>query len=267
MMQIHWTGQEDTITTRNGTWTEYFVDSLMTKDLDDTQAENQWIDGTGKEPYDNRLQVSKTPDGTRIFVGWLDSDPAFTGNIYNIAPDIFVRGINTSTMAMSARKNMNNNLQDAYWMFMSTTTAEPATGQYRIPFTYTLSRGATFDALQTVDHYYVDDATMSDAEINIPYSGCAVSINEAKGNIESVSQNYPNPFDRTTTIKVALKTAEDIHLSVYNTMGQMVAAKVLKGTSGMNAIDFEANNLSSGIYFYTVKVGNNSLTKKMYIQQ
>ncbi len=259
----------DFVTDGTGTWTDYFVDSLTTSRLTDN-TENQWFEGSAstKTWNDNRIQVSRTTDGSRIFVGWTDSDQSFTGHIYNTIPNIFVRAINANNMAMSDRKNMNNDQQDAYWMYMSNIVAEPAAGQYRIPFTYSLSRGATFDFLLTMDHYYIDDAIITDAEINRPYFGCAYTgINESRGAIESVSQNFPNPFDIQTSIKVSLTTAEDIQFSLYNVMGQQVNNRTVKGNSGTNTINVDAAALSSGVYFYSVKVNEHVITKKMTIQK
>ena len=257
----------DFVTDGTGTWTEYFVDSLLTSDLDATQTENPWADGAGaKMPYDNRLQASRTTDGSRIFVGWMDSDPAFTASIFNSAPDAFVKAINPANFNMSARTNMSNNVQNIYWMFMSNITAEPSAGQYQIPFTY--SGSTNFDMTLAIDHYYIDDAIMSDAAINQPYWGCAYTgINTNTGAIESVAQNFPNPFDNNTSIKVTLKSAEDIKVSIYNTMGQLVNYKAVKGVNGVNNINIEAANLVSGVYFYSINVNGNVVTKKMTVQK
>ncbi len=258
----------DFVTSGNGTWNEYLVDSLITSDLNGTQAENPWIYQAAKQAYDNRIQASRTADGSRIFVSWTDSDPSLTGNIYDIAPEIMVRGINANNMNMSARTNMTAGQGDSHWFYMSNIVMEPTAGNYRIPFTYSTSHGGSFDALQQVDHYFVDDANLADAAINIPYPACPfIGINESKGAIEAVAQNFPNPFDNNSSIKVTLKSAEDIRLSIYNTMGQLVNYKAVKGLLGDNNITVDATNLVSGVYFYSINVNGNVITKKMTVQK
>ncbi len=258
----------DFVTSGNGTWTEYFIDSVSTKNLDGTQAENPWLTGSAKLAYDNRIQLSRTTDGSRIFVSWTDSDPTLTGTIYNSAPEIMVRGINATNMDMSAKTNMTAGQGNSYFHYMSNIVMEPGAGTFRIPFTYSLSHAGNFNADTEIDHFYVDDANLADAAINIPYAGCPfIGINESKGAIEAVAQNFPNPFDNNSTIKVTLKSAEDIKLSIYNTMGQMVNYKAVKGLLGDNNILVDATNLISGIYFYSINVNGNVITKKMTVQK
>jgi hypothetical protein len=62
-----------------------------------------------------------------------------------------------------------------------------------------------------------------------------------------------------------LKKSEVITVSVTNTIGQVVATKVVKGTAGNNEITLESANLESGIYFYSVVAGDAKVTRKMSI--
>ena len=69
--------------------------------------------------------------------------------------------------------------------------------------------------------------------------------------------NYPNPFNPTTTIKYSVTVNAEITLSVYNTLGQAVS--VMKKTNvpaGYDEFKFDAGALSSGVYFYQLKVTN-----------
>ena len=83
----------------------------------------------------------------------------------------------------------------------------------------------------------------------------------------SVSQNYPNPFNETTTVYVNLKEKAELSLEVSNLVGQVVyAVPAANYTAGNNKLTIEAGNLNSGVYFYTVRSGNTSITKKMIIE-
>lgn len=79
-------------------------------------------------------------------------------------------------------------------------------------------------------------------------------------------QNYPNPFNSSTRIKYGVATASHITLNVYNIKGQFVKNLVNSyQESGIYNIDLKADDLTAGIYFYTLETGNSKLTKKMLL--
>lgn len=81
-----------------------------------------------------------------------------------------------------------------------------------------------------------------------------------------LSQNYPNPFNPTTVISFTVVKPGNVTLKVYNSIGQEVATLVNGYKSASNyEVDFNAANLSSGVYFYTLKVNNFTQTKKMLL--
>jgi len=79
-------------------------------------------------------------------------------------------------------------------------------------------------------------------------------------------QNYPNPFNPSTTIRYHLPGAGKIVLDVYNLNGQKVA-ELINGIqeSGEQAVMFDAKELPSGVYFYRLKVGQQTTTRKMLL--
>jgi hypothetical protein len=83
-----------------------------------------------------------------------------------------------------------------------------------------------------------------------------------------LSQNYPNPFNPTTNIKFSLPKEGFVTLRVYNSIGQEVATLVNDFKSaGSYQVDFNASNLSSGVYVYTLSVGNYKISKKMMLMK
>jgi len=69
----------------------------------------------------------------------------------------------------------------------------------------------------------------------------------------NLSQNYPNPFNPATVIQYSIPSESKVELKVYNTLGQVI--KVLVDDikqAGIHEERFNANNLASGVYFYTI---------------
>ena len=82
----------------------------------------------------------------------------------------------------------------------------------------------------------------------------------------SLSQNYPNPFNPSTTISFALPQQANVKLNVYNIIGEVVAELINANmTAGFHQINFDASNLSSGLYFYRISAGNFVDVKKMML--
>ncbi len=80
-------------------------------------------------------------------------------------------------------------------------------------------------------------------------------------------QNYPNPFNPSTKIQYKISQQEFVLLTVYNSVGEKVVQLVNRiQPAGMYNVEFNADaKLSSGIYFYELKTGDNILTKKMLL--
>ncbi|HSD62629.1 MAG TPA: S8/S53 family peptidase, partial [Ignavibacteriaceae bacterium] len=82
----------------------------------------------------------------------------------------------------------------------------------------------------------------------------------------SLLQNYPNPFNPSTKIKYSVPENSNVKISVFNTLGEKVAELVnQQKNAGTYEVDFNAANLSSGLYFYRLEAGNKVFTKKMML--
>jgi hypothetical protein len=86
-----------------------------------------------------------------------------------------------------------------------------------------------------------------------------------------LSQNYPNPFNPTTTIEysVPVKVNSEssmVKLIIYDILGREVA-ELVDGykSAGRYKVSFNAEALTSGVYFYTLKAGNYVESKKMIV--
>lgn len=82
----------------------------------------------------------------------------------------------------------------------------------------------------------------------------------------SLSQNYPNPFNPSTTIRFELPESDIVTLKIFNILGEEISTLVnTELKAGKHEYQFNANNLSSGIYFYRIQAGSFTETKKMIL--
>lgn len=82
----------------------------------------------------------------------------------------------------------------------------------------------------------------------------------------NLGQNYPNPFNPSTKINYDLPKSGNVVLKVYNELGREVSTLVNSYKSaGSYEINFNASNLSSGIYFYKLETDGLTATKKMLL--
>ncbi|MBN1351400.1 T9SS type A sorting domain-containing protein [candidate division KSB1 bacterium] len=82
----------------------------------------------------------------------------------------------------------------------------------------------------------------------------------------TLSDNFPNPFNPSTTINYSLAHNGVVELNIYNTLGQKVRTLVNKHQkSGLHTVNFDATDLASGIYFYKLSAKDFSQVKKMIL--
>ena len=81
-----------------------------------------------------------------------------------------------------------------------------------------------------------------------------------------MAQNYPNPFNPNTVISYQIPTMSNVSLKVFDVLGREVVTLVNKEQSaGSYKVTFNAQGLSSGIYFYVMRAGDLMQTKKLVL--
>jgi hypothetical protein len=81
-----------------------------------------------------------------------------------------------------------------------------------------------------------------------------------------VYQNYPNPFNASTSIRYELVKQEKVRLDMYNINGQLVKSIMNQmKNAGVHYVNFDANDLSSGLYFLHFKTGSYHYTLKLML--
>ncbi|MEX1276946.1 MAG: T9SS type A sorting domain-containing protein, partial [Bacteroidota bacterium] len=81
-----------------------------------------------------------------------------------------------------------------------------------------------------------------------------------------VDQNFPNPFNPSTTISYGLPSEENVVVKVYSMLGQEVAT-LFEGrqAAGTYQMQFNASHLPSGAYIYRVQAGSSTVVKQMML--
>ncbi|MEK7496298.1 MAG: T9SS type A sorting domain-containing protein [Patescibacteria group bacterium] len=85
----------------------------------------------------------------------------------------------------------------------------------------------------------------------------------------ALAQNFPNPFNPTTTIRYSLPTAVNVTLKVYNMLGQELTTLLngIEQEAGERSVDFNAAELPSGVYIYKIQAGTFVDVKKLILQK
>ncbi len=82
----------------------------------------------------------------------------------------------------------------------------------------------------------------------------------------SLSQNYPNPFNPSTNIPFELSEASNVEINVYSILGQKVATIVSElYSAGSHTVQWNAQNLASGVYIYRMQAGGFTQTRKLIL--
>jgi hypothetical protein len=132
--------------------------------------------------------------------------------------------------------------------------SNPRLGSFFTPTTYVGAFGSTRWDLPWAN-YNPQNTNYTSVEENL------IGINPTDF---SLSQNYPNPFNPSTKIVYSVAKPTQVKLYVTNVIGQVVDVLVndYKET-GTYEITFNAENLSTGLYIYTLEAGDVTLSKKM----
>ena len=159
--------------------------------------------------------------------------------------------------------NTNLKLWDHYWPAGSTY------GQFT-EFSIPLAPYAGTDSAWIAFRYHMD---LSNAGFVVTvddiFVGDPSAVQQLGNNIPdkfALSQNFPNPFNPSTTIRFDLAKGTDVKLVVYNSLGQEVA-KIFEGyqKAGSYEATFDASKLSSGTYYYRLTTDSYVETKKMLL--
>lgn len=111
---------------------------------------------------------------------------------------------------------------------------------------------------ESIDDLRIYNRSLSDEEVLALFNNATTSI-ENVDNPQSFGlfQNYPNPFNSSTIIPYTLKQQAFVTLKIYDVLGREIKTLVNEfQNSGDYQVDFDANELENGMYFYQLQVGS-----------
>ena len=91
-------------------------------------------------------------------------------------------------------------------------------------------------------------------------------LNLNSPNQYALNQNYPNPFNPSTVITYSIPVSSNVTLKVYDILGRLITTLVNENQqAGSYSVNFNARDLSNGIYFYKIQSGNFVAVNKMLL--
>lgn len=179
---------------------------------------------------------------------------------FNNEPDVFIK---TNAYQVWRRYSLSGGDWSAWYIIGYSDGDENQYIDYTISGLYAEANTAEYKlkVRDYTNHFsdYSSSVSVNFSEFNKISTGYI--LNEFR-----LEQNYPNPFNPTTTISYSIKSAGLVALKVYDLMGREVAALVNEvREAGSYSVTFNATNLPSGIYFYTLTSGNFTSTKKLIL--
>jgi hypothetical protein len=127
-----------------------------------------------------------------------------------------------------------------------------------------------YDTQGLASDIYVSDGYIYVADITslmiLRFTPTGIEENDNLPNEFSLSHNYPNPFNPSTTIQYSLPEQSLVTIDIFDILGRRVEtlAEGIKPAGNHQAV-WDASNKSSGIYFYRIKAGDKAETKKMML--
>ena len=227
----------------------------------DSSGNCLWANDAGGAGLDNGFCISADTKGNSYVSGTFQ-DTAFFGNEQigsSGGYDIFIAKYDSSGKLLWVRQAGGKNNDTGYGIFGYANGDCYLTGGFFSAATF-----GSFELITSTPGTFI-------AKISDPSTGMKGELNLTPGEY-SLEQNFPNPFNPSTTIKYSLPSESKVRIIIYNVLGQ-AARELVNGykETGTHEVSFNASGLSSGVYFYSIQansmdgVKNYTATKKMML--
>ncbi|MDZ7261113.1 MAG: family 43 glycosylhydrolase [candidate division KSB1 bacterium] len=210
--------------------------------LDNIHA-NDWAMYAGVE-FGGNADYDKTPDSLKVI-----ASSATTGGIVEVWLDSLDTGEKIAECPIT-------NTGDWKTFQTFTSAVKPVSGRHDVYLKFT---GTETDKLFQLQWLYF--TAKGDTSTSVPEQ-----LDSAIPQSFGLEQNFPNPFNASTLIRFKVPNKSYVSLKVYNLLGEEVSELAGKEFfAGVHSVTFDASQLASGVYFYTLKAKDFLQTKKMII--
>jgi hypothetical protein len=253
----------DTLNLNTGTLVDIFETdtdwdaTIITKGIDTAYANGTYYtSGPGQVQMGPCATLAFDSTHTVMAVQWINT-PA-----HGKLNDVFVSYKNLNDTSWASPVNLTNsdsaNNTEAH---MAPYLKSNGSNSYTLFSMYGYNPGTPVPAYDgnTVCVFYAEPYT---------FTVLPTGINDHVATVNSFSlmQNYPNPFNPSTLIKYTLAEKNNVSIKIFDVLGREVANLVNESqAAGSHQVSFNASKLASGMYIYTLRAGNNSVSKKMML--
>ncbi|MCF7919969.1 MAG: choice-of-anchor J domain-containing protein [Candidatus Cloacimonetes bacterium] len=249
-----------------------------------------YVSTTGTDPADFTLLFEETmvarntdsverilPKGSRVQGAWYERTvpvDGYTGNIYlafrhfNVT-DMFYLDLDEVTVSQG---EMPTRILDYYNVYLDGNLVGQTTEtQFALAALNTCITGDDYTAGVSAHFSSGNESTLAEVDFTCHW-GVDADDNVIMG-VTALGDNYPNPFNPVTNLSYSLKETGPVVLEIYNVKGQKVTTLVNEiQEAGVYRLTWMGNDdngtpVSSGMYFYTMKTGDYTTSKKMVLMK
>ncbi len=243
----------------NGLQDIYFISKLNTR-----VSTNMF----GNLGYDHRLQMGKENGECYYAVTWIDDVISGADSLIN--PDIFGASLCLGGGEIYIKNFTENTLYEGFYFYpylAENIYIDSWDHELRLPITTSVSpeQWANNNPSEPVSHFYVEGAGLY-----FDYHCCVDYIKE---NITiafnfTISQNTPNPFSGETKIEITsmFQEPKEVSIEITDLLGHTVYQSFEGKMEEAKEVSINASDLKPGVYFYTICVGDECLSKKMIVE-
>jgi hypothetical protein len=261
------------------------LDYWMADDFDIPSGQTWHIDSVKHYSYQTGSTTTSTITGSKCYItlGRVDS----TGSVIvagDIAANRMIRtyftGIyrtnnpppyNTQTTRpiMAVSDTIACDLPTGYYWVVYNFNGTLSSGPWNPPYTIWNQTGSGNARQKTTAWAPALDGALTQSACFKIYGSVITGVSNTNNEVPSsykLEQNYPNPFNPSTKINFSLPKASNVKIVVYDAFGREVKTLVNESKAAGNyKVEFNAANISSGIYFYKIVTDNFTDTKKMIL--
>ena len=220
-------------------------------------ATSMTLPGSGGLTTLNEVEFARSEQGSVLALKYADL-PTAEATMY----DLFVTWYDGETWTPVENYTQTTDVYEKYSQTAS-ILHEVAENEWQLISMYTIFGDGDTEDTAPSELWYVDGVTA-----HVEPKITSVEDNEEIAVSFSLSQNYPNPFNPSTTIKYSVPQVSEVSLKVYDVLGREVATLVdAQQAQGTYQVNFDASNLASGMYIYTIKAGSFVSSKKMLLMK